>query len=375
MNIPEFLKKLGNTPDAIIKAKTSGEKQTRDFSSTSEVPTVVTMSMDECKSLCKDIGVEYVKGYESRVLRYVCSDQSCDRMGDVIKQDGWDLKNFKTNPVIMANHNYGAYPVGNALTVKVVEGKLKMDVLFAGPDVSEDADKAFKLAKAGFMKAGSVGFIPKAHHKPTEAECVEYGMQKDSWGVVFDENELLEYSVCGVPANANALQESIGKGLVCKSDFKPFITEERFNELEEKEVTLTNPTLHKDFDLDAVAKGTHEIRIVGGEFKTVPLKEIKEKSLDSATIESIIDKKLGEHKAGAVISKKNKKLINDVIATMGAASEALKALLDIKEEQEDTSTEGKNTDESEAFELNLDDVDELNDDETLYKDENFEVKL
>lgn len=353
MNIPEFLKKLGETPDAIYKTKTNGEKQRRDFTS-SESPAVVTMSIDDCKAKCKAIGVEYKSGYEGRVLSYTCSDASVDRMGDVIKQEGWDTDNFKKNPVIMANHNYGEYPIGNALSVKVVNEKLKMEILFADKDVSEDADKAFKLAKTGFMKAGSVGFIPKEHHRPTPEDCDTYGMEKDGYGVVFDKQELLEFSVCGVPANANAIQESIGKGIVSKSDFKKFLSEDEYNKLEEKEITA-----------DDLLKPAFE--------NSIP------KGLTTDDVKNIIKGMLPEEKQGATLSKKTKKLIAEAVNNLKVASESLVALLGIEEEPEkepEKSVKDKTeSEDSQSFEFNLDDIEELPDGNGLYTDETFEITI
>ena len=36
----------------------------------------------------------------------VASDESRDRVGDRLKVQDWDLKNFKKNPVLQAGHDY-----------------------------------------------------------------------------------------------------------------------------------------------------------------------------------------------------------------------------------------------------------------------------
>lgn len=322
-----------------ILEKTSGP-QHRDFSDVAG-PAIVTMSMEDCQSACKAIGVEYKKGYEQRILKYTCSDSSVDRMGDVIKQEGWKLESFKKNPVIMGFHDYGTFPVGNALSVGVVDGKLKMNILFADKDVNEDADTAFKMAKSGFMKAGSVGFRPLKYHASSEQEQKELGMGK--YGIMFEEQELMEFSVCGVPANANALQESISKGMFKKSDFQNWVKQETYNLLEEPP---TEPTLPPS---------------------PIPV-------LSEETLKQIADylKTLTppvEEKAGAVLSKKNKEAIGSAISGMKSAVEALETLLNTA-----TTTESEpesDPDEKSVIEINLDSSDDSESTEDLYTDESI----
>ena len=64
------------------------------------------------------------KAYDdgSRRVRFVFSDGSVDRMGDTIAADGWDLADFKRNPVALWAHDSSEPPIGKASNVKV-EGK------------------------------------------------------------------------------------------------------------------------------------------------------------------------------------------------------------------------------------------------------------
>src|SRR5262245_25714543 len=38
-------------------------------------------------------------------LEFVLSDETPDRMGDIIRADGWDTRNFKRNPVALFAHS------------------------------------------------------------------------------------------------------------------------------------------------------------------------------------------------------------------------------------------------------------------------------
>jgi len=50
---------------------------------------------------------------EGHGLSFILSDATPDRMGDVIEATGWDLVNFKRNPVALFNHNPN-FPIAKA---------------------------------------------------------------------------------------------------------------------------------------------------------------------------------------------------------------------------------------------------------------------
>lgn len=140
-----------------------------------------------------------------RKLRFVFSDGSVDRMGDSINPDGWDTADFMANPVALWAHDSSSPPIGRASNVMPVAGKLKGDIEFMPADISAFADSIYRMAKAGFIKAVSVGFIP-----------LEWKFVQDSkrpWGIDFLKQSLLEISVCPVPCNPNALAEAKSQGI------------------------------------------------------------------------------------------------------------------------------------------------------------------
>lgn len=135
----------------------------------------------------------------SRVLRFTISTDTVDRMGDTIAVDGWDLKAFKKNPVVLWAHDSTQLPVGKASNITVEDGKLKADAEFASADLNPLADQVLRMYQQGFLSAVSVGFVP---HKWAWVE------DKDRpWGIEFMEQELLEFSAVPVPANPEALVE------------------------------------------------------------------------------------------------------------------------------------------------------------------------
>lgn len=146
----------------------------------------------EVKSIDKDLGT----------LEAIFSTQDVDRHGDVVLQDGWDLSNFKKNPVILNSHNYGdaAEVIGKASQVKIDGKKLVGKITFA---VNENpkAKVIFDLYAGGFLNAFSVGFIPTKFKENKDGT-------KD-WYTI-EEAELLEVSAVSVPANARALAKAKG---------------------------------------------------------------------------------------------------------------------------------------------------------------------
>lgn len=144
-------------------------------------------------------------------LTYVLSDESVDRVGDVIEASGWQLGNFLKNPVALFGHDH-KFIVGHWTDVKVKGGQLigKLNLLPKG--ISERLDEVIAAVEAGILRAVSVGFAAE------EAEPMKTG------GLRFKATELLEASLVSVPANPNALQ--MAKSLHLSDDVKALIFEE-----------------------------------------------------------------------------------------------------------------------------------------------------
>lgn len=140
-----------------------------------------------------------------RTLRWTISTEAVDRERDVISLKGWDLKNFRRNPVVLWGHDASLLPIGRALDVGVEDNALKASVQFvpAGmPEIGQFAEAVYRLACDGFLKATSVGFRPLKW-----AYTEDKSRGADDWfpGIDFLEQELVELSVVTVPANADAL--------------------------------------------------------------------------------------------------------------------------------------------------------------------------
>ena len=132
-------------------------------------------------------------------LEFILSDESVDRMGDVIRADGWDLASFKKNPVALFGHSHDQI-LGVWENVRVEGKKLLGRLKLAKPGTSELVDTVRSLIDQRILKAVSVGF------QPIEAEP-----RKSGGGYDFIKSALHEVSVVSVPANPNAL--AIAKAL------------------------------------------------------------------------------------------------------------------------------------------------------------------
>jgi phage head maturation protease len=100
---------------------------------------------------------------------------------------------------MLAQHNANQ-PIGSWPSIQVNSGRLEALGEFAPEGVSELADEYCRLAKAGIMRAVSVGFMPISY------EPLRGG------GLRFTKWDLVELSLVSVPANPNALVIERGWG-------------------------------------------------------------------------------------------------------------------------------------------------------------------
>lgn len=124
-------------------------------------------------------------------LTAIASTNSVDRHGEIVDNNGWELKAFKKNPVLLWGHDHNEPAIGVSKKTWI-EGSGKQAKLMITPvfhDVTEKARAVKALVEMGVIKTLSVGF------KPLESPD----------GVTFTKNELLEVSVVNVPANADAM--------------------------------------------------------------------------------------------------------------------------------------------------------------------------
>src|SRR5262245_58116871 len=90
---------------------------------------------------------------------YVLSDETVDRMGEVIQADGWDLGDFQNGAKapLLFNHNSNAV-IGRWENLRVAGKKLLGRLVLAEEGTSQLVDEVRKHWKQGNLRAVSVGF-------------------------------------------------------------------------------------------------------------------------------------------------------------------------------------------------------------------------
>jgi HK97 family phage prohead protease len=125
-------------------------------------------------------------------IKGLASTNDVDRAGDVINHDAWIMKNgldnYKSNPIILFNHDYNN-PIGRATSLEVTENGLEL-----GAKISNHSGKIKDLIKDGVLGAFSVGFRVKD---------ADYNKETD--GYTIKDAELFEVSVVSVPCNQGAM--------------------------------------------------------------------------------------------------------------------------------------------------------------------------
>ncbi len=137
----------------------------------------------------------------------VASTPSVDSYGTVIDPKGWDVEQFKRNPVITWAHDDRGFtgsdglPIANALpeTVRVENGQLKMRLRFTPEDVNPFGYKVFRMIAEGFIHGVSVGFDPDMEETDTMTDGDGDSVQ------IFRSSKLLEVAVVTIPSNDDAL--------------------------------------------------------------------------------------------------------------------------------------------------------------------------
>ncbi len=181
------------------------------------------------------------------IIDFLASSQALDRCDEMIHPAGWRLDNYRRNPVFQNAHQYGdiIFTLGKALLTEVREvgGRpaLFQRVEFA-VEVNPMARIAYGLYRGKFLNAVSVGFIPIRW---------ENGGADAGYRRRYLEQELLEVSAVGIPANPEALQLGLRAGAIQKSDLHDLLELLRgLNEIEpDKPAALVPPESSPDRSL------------------------------------------------------------------------------------------------------------------------------
>jgi HK97 family phage prohead protease len=193
---------------------------------------------DECQlawdDRSGDAGVVHKTSHASKAdgLDFILSDETPDRYGDVIAADGWQLDNFKKNPIALFGHS-SSFPIGTWKGLHVKDGGLRGNLQLAPAGTSERIDEIRKLVEAGILRAVSVGFVP------IEKQTIDSRADGMFGPFKFLKQELVETSLVSIPANPNAL--AIAKSLKVSDDTMRMV----FAKHGGKDTTRTRSAAHR----------------------------------------------------------------------------------------------------------------------------------
>jgi HK97 family phage prohead protease len=142
-------------------------------------------------------------GMNNDGIAWTLSTFDLDRFGERIDPAGWDFKRYMDNPVIEWAHRYDIPAIGKADSLYADDKGLHGLIIFNDKDYDPFGWAIGERVKAGVIRAGSVGF------RIIEIEIPDKETAKDGTTLIFRKQELLEFSICNVPANPFALAKSI----------------------------------------------------------------------------------------------------------------------------------------------------------------------
>jgi uncharacterized protein len=135
---------------------------------------------------------------------WTLSTYDLDRFGERIDPAGWDFKRYMNNPIVEWAHRYDIPAIGKIEGLAVDGEGLHGLVFFNDKSFDVFGWSIGQRVKAGVIRAGSVGF------RVMEIEIPSKEDGKDGTSLIFRKQELLEFSICNVPANPFALAKSMG---------------------------------------------------------------------------------------------------------------------------------------------------------------------
>lgn len=170
---------------------------------------------DELKQAVDELELDVAD--EAFVSKFVVTDDSVDRHGDIVNPKGGDLNQY--NGVWFLNHNSWGLPIGKTLKIWKHKNTIKAVEQFTLPDENPVGHMVGNLYHKGFMHDVSIGFLIK------EAQLAEDRTDDYWWPADIKTWELIEISNVGVGANRNAKEEKAFWAEARKAgvDVSPFV--------------------------------------------------------------------------------------------------------------------------------------------------------
>lgn len=137
-------------------------------------------------------------GEEARTITGIATTPKVDSYGDIVEPEGVQYR----GPVNLFLYHDRTKPVGNVAFGKATKAGIPFTATL--PDVAEEGtvrervNEAWHSLKYKLLQAVSIGFKP-----------IEYTFMEDTFGIRFTSWEMLELSLVGVPANPDAVIQTV----------------------------------------------------------------------------------------------------------------------------------------------------------------------
>lgn len=136
----------------------------------------------------------------ARIYRWTASTRGPDRSNRIVEPEGWQLDDFRKNPVVTYGHEEllfpNAEPIARASSVQPTANGLTMEIVFAS---HSRATEIRKMVDEGFLNAMSVVW------RGIEVERMTINNQP---GVRYKRQTLLGASIVAIPDNPQALRQA-----------------------------------------------------------------------------------------------------------------------------------------------------------------------
>ena len=143
-----------------------------------------------------------------RQITFCFSDNQEDRMGEIVDQSTWDVKNYLLNPIILFGHD-SSQPenvLGQGVALNLDQGgKSYITAQFDEAEINPTADMVFRQLIKRTLRCVSAGFV---NHSSETVNDIP----------VLKDNELLEVSIVPIPANPRALALQMREGSISHKD-------------------------------------------------------------------------------------------------------------------------------------------------------------
>jgi HK97 family phage prohead protease len=135
----------------------------------------------------------------------ILTNGTVDRFNDSLAPRGAQYKNFLKNSVLQWAHDSSIPAIGRVANLRTTSNDVRGSLVFAPSEIYPLAGTIFNLMKGGFLNAVSIGLIPMKA-MPTKDKNRPGGLD-------ITEFEIIELSVCNVPANPDCLVQARSVGV------------------------------------------------------------------------------------------------------------------------------------------------------------------